>query len=351
MNFMVFGAGAIGTYIGGSLIVGGNRVVFLETPEMAARISKSGLGLKIQEKVFKFESPTVAGSLEECLALGPYEAAIFAIKSFDTDSALTEIGLHLREIPPVLCLQNGVENEEKIARVLGEDRVIAGTVTSAIGRLPSGEVVLERLRGVGIAGSTSLIEKILTAFNQSGLNGKAFASARAMKWSKMLTNLISNASSAILKMPPAEVFSDPDLYRMEIEQLRETLLVMDAMGCPIVNLPGTPVQLLAAAARYLPLKFSQPLLRKAVGSGRGAKMPSLYLDLHSGRGKSEVEYLNGAVVRYGEMLGIPTPVNRLLYETLARMVAGEIPLDEFSQHPARLIQLWHKQMSNSLKPV
>jgi 2-dehydropantoate 2-reductase len=66
-------------------------------------------------------------------------------------------------------------------------------------------------------------------------------------------------------------------------------------------------------------------------------MPSFHIDLHSGRGKSEVEFLNGAVVRAGEQTGIPTPVNKLLTETLLKLSYGELPLDEFAHRPERLV--------------
>ena len=66
-------------------------------------------------------------------------------------------------------------------------------------------------------------------------------------------------------------------------------------------------------------------------------MPSFHIDLHAGRKKSEVVYLHGAVVRYGEKSGVPTPVSRLLTETLLAMVRGDIPIDEFSRQPDKLI--------------
>jgi 2-dehydropantoate 2-reductase len=161
-----------------------------------------------------------------------------------------------------------------------------------------------------------------------------------MKWSKMLTNLLANASSAILDMTPAEIFAHPGLYKLEIAQLREALAVMQAQHIQVVDLPGTPVRLLAWIIRSLPLSISRPLLARAVGGGRGGKMPSFHIDLHGGRGQSEVDYLNGAVVRFGERTGVPTPVNRLLNETLLRLTRGEIPLEQFSRQPEKLLELW-----------
>jgi 2-dehydropantoate 2-reductase len=123
---------------------------------------------------------------------------------------------------------------------------------------------------------------------------------------------------------------------LEIEMLRECLAVMEAQHIEVVDLPGTPVRALAFAAK-LPLWLSKPLLSRAAGSGRGAKMPSFHIDLYSGRGKSEVDYLHGAVVRAGKRTGVPTPVNELLTNTLQALTNGEIPLNEYARQPEKLL--------------
>jgi 2-dehydropantoate 2-reductase len=245
------------------------------------------------------------------------------------------------KLPPILCLSNGVDNERVIADAIGVDKVIYGTVTSAIGRRAAGDIVLEKLRGIGIANGNPLLAKLVTAFNDAYLNAQLFADAAAMKWSKMLTNLVANPTSAILDLSAAQVFADRRLYQLEIEMLRECLAVMDALGVEVVNLPKTPVRALAFATR-LPLWLSKPPLGRAAGSGRGAKMPSFHIDLYSGRGKSEVDYLHGAVVRAGEKAGVPTPVNKVFTETLLALTAGKIPLEEFAHQPEKLLDLIEK---------
>jgi 2-dehydropantoate 2-reductase len=92
-----------------------------------------------------------------------------------------------------------------------------------------------------------------------------------------------------------------------------------------------------AFATTLPLWLSRLLLSRAAGAGRGAKMPSFHIDLHSGRGGSEVGYLHGAVVRVGEKFNVPTPVNKVLTETLIALTNKEIPLEEFAHKPERLL--------------
>ncbi len=338
LHVLSFGAGAIGTYIGGSLALKGHELVFLERPELAAELRERGLHLKLGSIEHALPNPVIAAGLEEALAMGPYDVGLFAIKSYDTANALLELAPHRDKVPPILCLQNGVENESAIAAALGAGNVIAGSVTSAIGRRAAGDIVLERLRGLGIAAGQPLSENLVQTFEAAGLNARLFPRAADMKWSKMLTNLIANATSAILDMTPGEIFNHPGLYWLEIEQLREALRVMTAQHISVTDLPGTPVRALAFAAHSLPLTLSRPLLRRAIGGGRGGKMPSFHIDLHSGRGKSEVDYLNGAVVRFGERYGVATPVNRLLNEILIGLSEGNLPLDGYAKQPERLLK-------------
>src|SRR5215212_8272528 len=240
------------------------------------------------------------------------------------------------KMPPFLCLSNGVSNEPAIAAALGKEKVIYGTVTTAIGRRGPGDVVLERLRGVGVAKGHLLSEKLNQVLNSAYLNSQLFESADSMKWSKMLTNLIANPTSAILDMTASEVFANRDLYKLEIDMLRECLAVMEAQGIEVVDLPGTPVRALAFATT-LPLWLSKPFLSRAAGAGRGSKMPSFHIDLHMGRGKSEVEYLHGAVVHAGEKFNVPTPINKALTETLMALTNKAIPLEEFAHKPEKLL--------------
>ncbi len=335
---LAFGAGALGTYIAGSLAIHGHKVVFLEQPHVAAELNQRGLHLTIKEQTHHLTSVVVTASLAEALEQGPFDVALFALKSFDTLAALESMKAYLEQMPPILCLQNGVDNESLLAERLGEERVIPGTVTSAVGRRAAGDIVLERLRGVGIWAGHPLSGRLTEALNQSELNARMYARAADMKWSKMLTNLLANASSAILDMSPGEIFAHPRLFRLEVDQLREALKVMEVNKFQVVDLPGTPVRALALSVRGLLSGLSRNLLKSAVGSGRGGKMPSFHIDLHNGRGKSEVDYLNGAVVRHGERAGVLTPVNRLLNETLLTLTDGSIPLQAFSHQPDKLLE-------------
>lgn len=337
MRFLFLGAGAIGTYVGGSLAAAGESVTFIEQPGAAEVIAERGLKIQVDGQARVVRDFVLHTSPAQALAEGPYDVAVFALKSFDTQAAVAQLLGTGKQVPPILSLQNGVDNEPTIAAQLGADKVIYGTVTTAVGKPGIGEVVEEKRRGIGVALGHPVSERLVTALDAAGLAARAYSDAGSMKWSKLLTNLTGNATSAILDMSVAELFADRRTYEIEVAVLRECLAVMRALGHRPVDLPGTPVRALAFAAQRLPRFVAQPALTRALGAGRGDKMPSFHIDLHSGRGQSEVRYLNGAVARYGAEHGVPTPVNTLLTETLEALTNQTQDIETFRGNPEALL--------------
>jgi 2-dehydropantoate 2-reductase len=336
MKFLVYGAGAIGGYIGGMLALSGNNVTFIARPAQAAILNERGLTLRNNQSpitnisAHAFASPAVAfiGNAYDCL--------IIALKSFDTDTAIADLKAVSKPMPPILCVQNGVDNEPKLAAAFGAQNVIAGTVLTAVANPEPGVIVIEKSRGVGLAGGHPLSQQLAAALSNSGVFTTLYPNAEAMKWTKLLTNLMGNATAAICDVSTETVFSHRGLYQIEIGALKEALAVMRAKGLAAVALPRSPTRQLAFALKYLPPRLYQPAFRRALARGRGDKKPSLHLDLSVGKTRTEVSYLNGAVVRYAEMLGLAAPVNRALTETLEAIVAGRTLWGEYRDKPEKL---------------
>lgn len=338
MRFLVLGAGAIGTYVGGSLSARGHEVGFVERPAVVQQLARTGLAIHRGSHTRTERDLRLFTSDADALAAASWDVLIFALKSFDTDVAIGQLVDTGLQVPAILSLQNGVDNEAAIADRLGPDKVIAGTVTTSIAKPGVGEVIEETHRGIGVAAGHDLSERLVAALDHAGLGGRSYDRPGSMKWSKLLTNLQGNATSAILDMSVAEIFADKRLYALEMSVLRECLAVMKALGHAPVDLPRTPVRALAAVTR-VPRAIAQPLVARLLGDSRGDKMPSLHIDLRSGRGQTEVDWLNGAVVRHGERLGVPTPVNRVLTQTVDALTLGEQPLDAYRKDPEALLRL------------
>jgi 2-dehydropantoate 2-reductase len=338
MKIIIFGAGAIGSYFGASLLLGGNEVVFLEREPAAGVLKRSGITMKRKGLVQKVSGLRIFTDYEEIAPSGPFDLGILAVKSYDTEGFIAGIRMFKDILPPILSLQNGVANEDILSAFIGREKVIAGSVTTAIGREGTGEIVVEKLRGVGIAGSSELVSEIVKVFNESGLIAKGYPRVLDMKWSKMLTNLQANATSAILNMLPGEIYANRKLFSLEMEQLREALEVMRAQEIKVVDLPRTPVRLLAAGSG-LPFWLGQPIIGSVLGKGRGDKQPSFLIEIQNKTGKSEVAFLNGAVVSHGKEKVISTPINSVLTNTLMGIVSGNINQQDFDHQPERLLDL------------
>lgn len=352
LRVLVVGAGAIGTYLGGTLALGRQaEVTFLVRPPTATRLRDLG-GLRLHrpdgEHVLPLDAyprthPTPAVALTTdptAISRTTYDLVLLAVKTYHLPDFLESIRPVEDDFPPVVCLLNGVEAEAHLAARLGAERVLAGTVTTAVGRLGPGQARVEKARGVGLAAGHPYTAPLAQALTACGVTVRTYANADAMKWSKLLTNLTANATSAILDLPPAAIYAHPGLARLEVAMLREALAVMHALRLPVVDLPGAPVRLLAWGLRWLPFPLLRPLLQRVVGGGRGGKMPSFHVDLHGGRGMTEVDALNGAVVRFGMRLGVPTPVNRLLNETLTALTEGRLAMETFRHRPEALLERW-----------
>ena len=356
-RILIIGAGAIGCFAGGKLAAAGNDVTLVGRARTKAALHARGLELRAADGAAQtIRSVSAVASVQEAFhskirgerdtsLSSPFDLVVLAVKSYDTATALDELAAvavsGAAPFPAILSLQNGVGNEEAIAARFRSQRVIAGTITAPVEvREPGVVQVTKPDFAVGLAENQGLSDEergdrnalgrplgapLLTSlssrFAAAGIPTKVYADALGMKWSKLLMNMIGNATSAILAQPPGVTFADARIANLEIDVLREALRVMAAANIRPLNVEKYPLGALAPLLRYGPRALLRPALQRIVGGARGGKMPSLFLDLEAGKRASEIGWYNGAIVRKGEQVGIETPVNRLLTQTVQQLVA------------------------------
>lgn len=348
-RIVIVGAGAIGLLVAAHLSLHGKPVTLVARTEAANVLAREGLQRTQKGSTVRIRDVPVAASVREALADGqPNALIILAVKSYDTPGVAAELESMPQLVPPLLTLQNGIGNEEQLAAAIGTERVIAGVITTPATLLEPGHVMVER-SAVRIGAADMAAKPVLAAgsvverLQEAGFQAKHFDSWQRMKWTKLVMNLLCNASCALLGWPPRQVWSHPGLAALEIAALREALAVMQHLGYHLVNLGRYPLRQLESVLRHAP----QPLLRGPMGyfvaGGRGSKMPSLYLDLEKGRRQSEVRWLNGAVIQQGKELGLAVPANEALYETLTGVLEGKIAWEAVRGQPDVLLQRWHQR--------
>ena len=336
LRFLFFGAGAVGSLLGARLAQTGSEVTLVGRPPHVEAVTRGGVRVVSAGKVSSQSVLAARPSVAE--AGGPFDYIFLTVKGYDTLDALEQLQPVLHPGTILGSFQNGVGNEEAIALAVPDQALLAGSLTVPVSLDEPGTIQLHsRSGGVALAPVSPEVNvaPLVRKLHDAGFKGRRYADFRSMKWSKLLFNLLGNAQSAILDLPPTHIFMDGELFRYERAAFREAATVMERMRIPVVPLPGLPTPLLRWAMN-LPSFLAQLLLEPRLGGARGSKMPSLWWDLNRNKGKTEAAYLNGAVVDAGRRFDVPTPVNSVLWAILEKCTKLPSEWDRYRQQPDHL---------------
>ena len=335
-RFLFFGAGAVGSLLGARLAQAGSEVSLVGRAAHVEAVARDGVRMVLAGKVSNQSVRAAQPTIEDIG--GAFDYIFLTVKGYDTLEAIEQLQLVLRPGTILGSFQNGVGNEEAIAAALPEQALAAGSLTVPVTLDEPGTIKLHSRRGgVALAPVSPEVNvgPLVRKLSQSGLKARRYVDFRAMKWSKLLFNILGNAQSAILDLPPSHVFADSELFRYERAAFREATGVMDNMRLAVVSLPGLPTPNLRRAMSLPPL-LAQMVLEPRLGGARGGKMPSLWWDLSRGKGKTEAAFLNGAVVDAGRRYNVPTPVNSVLWAILEKSTKDPSEWERYRRQPDRL---------------
>ncbi len=341
MDILIYGAGAVGGYLGARLAQHKHNVTLITRDVMAQLIGETGLEVTEGSRRVVIR-PQAATSVAQAFKDGQsYDLIVLTMKAYDIAAAINPLIAFCPEPNMIITTQNGIGVEKGLIKQFGAERVIAGSFTLPIRKETTTQLVAERTDGGLCLAPTQPkqdIKQWLKLFSAAGLETQGFKDYESMKWSKALLNIIANAASAILNRRPGVVYRSDLIFDLEIKMLQEALAVMKAAGHKVVDLPAVPATKLAFSVKRLPRALLKPGLSRLVADGRGDKMPSFHIDLTSGKGKSEVVYHNGAIAKAGKEHGVPTPVNAALTDILWKLTLEKLDWREFNGRPQRLIQ-------------
>jgi 2-dehydropantoate 2-reductase len=335
---LVVGAGAVGSFLGALLGSIGHDVTLVrifepdsERPLVLVRPDGSRATIPVHRFTRTDDAP-------------PPDLILVAVKMPALREALAPT-LRWPDVP-TLTVENGIGAEGIAAEIRPAAPMLAGSLTVPI-RLASEDEVDWMGRGglaLAAAGESArpLVRAVMDDFNRAGLPAVEQPAAAPMKWSKLLTNLMANATGAILDMDADAIYRDRRLYEIERRQLRETLAVMKRLGLRPVTLPRARVPLLAFGLR-LPAWLVRPILTRVVAGARFGKSPSLRIAVRSAAPDApcaeptEVAWMNGAVARTGAEVGVPAPVNSRLAVLVDEVAADPERRAWFKGNPERLL--------------
>ena len=286
MKIAVMGAGAVGCYYGGMLARAGHDVMLVGRPHHVEAIEGQGLRLEAQT----FDERIRVSASTEGSAVQSAQLVLFCVKSPDTESGAAAIKPHLAPDALVLSLQNGVENADRLRAILPQDVLAAvvyiGTEMAGPGHVKHhgrGELIIERSRA-----SDELAQALIAA----GVPTDISDNVRGALWAKLILNCAYNALSAITQLPYGRLVQGEGVTAVMRDLVDECVAVAQADG---VRLPGDVDAAVRRIAETVPGQYS-----------------STAQDLARGK-HSEIDHLNGLIVRRGAALSVATPANRLLH--------------------------------------
>ena len=287
------GAGAVGCYYGGMLARAGHDVTLIGRPNHVDAIQRDGLLLDTQS--FK-EHVRLQASTEPSAVAGA-TLVLFCVKSTDTESAAAAIRPHLLPGALVLSLQNGVDNAVRLQAALPAQEVAASVVYVAT-EMPGPGHVKHNGRGELVIAASPSSAEAAALLIAAGVPTDISINVEGALWAKLILNCAYNALSAITQQPYGKLVLGEGVQDVIRDVVVECLAVAQADG---ITVPGDVWQAVERIAQTMPQQLS-----------------STAQDLARGK-RSEIDHLNGYVLRRGEVLGIATPVNRVMH-TLVKLL-------------------------------
>lgn len=309
MSTLIFGAGAIGQWLGALLLSSGSQVQ-LHGRESVATTLKGHGGVILNENA---PVPLPFSTTLEELTGKSFDTVICTVKTYAVEQALKELKESGAAVERLVSFQNGWGTERFYQESFPDTPLWAATTTRAVGMEEPGKLTPSSRGGLAIApwnDETGIPE----CFKKVKIPLVKLARGQDLKWSKLLLNLIGNATGAVTGLAPRDLARHPLLMKTELELAREAIAVGRALGVERRNLPGFPVVALSAALDKLPVKLMAPVIASKLRGARGDKLPSLFFDLDDPTRPTELDELNGAVASEGARLGVPTPKQKALVD-------------------------------------
>ncbi len=295
MKIAVMGAGAVGCYYGGMLARAGHEVVLIGRPRHVEAIHRDGLFMDTQT----FKEYVALDASSDPAAIQGAQLVLCCVKSTDTESAATAMAQYLAPEAMLLSLQNGVDNAARLQDCL--QRTVIPAVVYVATEMPGPGQVKHHGRGELVIGPSARSEELAALFADADVPAQISDNVIGALWAKLIINCAYNALSAITQLPYGVLAEGEGVEAVMRDLVGECLAVADADG---VNIPGDAWSAVQGIARSMP-----------------AQLSSTAQDLARHK-PSEIDHLNGYVLRKGEALGIPTPVNRAMH-TLVKLLEAK----------------------------
>jgi 2-dehydropantoate 2-reductase len=321
MRFIIHGAGAVGSLIGGLLAESGADVILVAREAHAAAINEKGLLIKSREgeRVVK---PLRAVSSPSAITPQPGDVIMLTVKTNQTEHSVQSLRETFHEDTPVICMQNSVRNEEYAARRFLH--VYGGMVGISAICLGPGVIAHTRADLLSIGnyplGCDDVCASVAEAFEAAGFRSTIHESIMAVKWSKLISNL-NNATFAIIDKHLQLGLLIPAIARFMADVQEEGLHTLEVAGISVED-PNNPFDFKKHLEDLRSVTEDPEKIHEEENSPVEFRTyPSTWVDLKQKRGETEAGFFNGEIILLGEKFYVPTPYNSTLLNVVETMAA------------------------------
>ena len=305
MRIAIVGGGGVGGYFGGRLAAAGTDVTFLARGAHLEALRTRGL--QIQSAKGDVHLPRVRAT-DDPSAIGAVDVVFFAVKLYDTQSALAALPPLIGSDTVVLPLQNGVESVDRLVGAVGQAHAGGGVAyVSAVIAEPGviRHTAMDHLIFGEVDGRRSpRLERLLEACGPAGFQATLSSNIAVDIWTKFVRLTVFSGMTAVTRSPIGVIVNDPELFAMLKAACLEALAVARAKGVPVSM---DMVEDVARAYQALPPQTKASMLE----------------DLERGR-RLELPWLSGAMVRIGREVGVDTPIHSFMTTVLNPHVNGTL---------------------------
>lgn len=305
-KIVIVGAGAVGSVIGGLLARDGQDVTLIARSAHVEVINKNGL--IIDGEMGKFIINVQAKSE---LDFRP-DIVLLAVKAQDVEAVCKQIKPYVIGVP-VLMLQNGIRSDEMAASVLGDENIIS-CVVMFNARFINPGCVTYGVKGSLLIGETFRKNgkrvEYLASFLNSSIKTEVSDNISGVRWTKLLVNIVGNGLEAIAGISFGECMKHSEMRRIGIYILREGFNVAEKAGIKLVSLPNLPISAFRTTIRS-PLPIASLVLGLTMGGTN--TVTSTLQSIRKGK-PTEINYLNGEIMKQGRKINLATPYNAKVVE-------------------------------------
>lgn len=307
----IFGAGSIGCYVGGRLLAAGARVTMIGRPKMQAVFSKNPLRVTDYEGFSAEHDLGDSGYVTSAEAAASADLVLVTVKSAATREAGETLAPFVQPGVPVVGLQNGISNGAQLQEAMPNANVVAGMVPFNVLQQSPGHFH-QGTEGHPMAAQNAALESAVPWFEKAGLPLELRPDIESVMWSKLLLNL-NNPVNALSGVPLLEELSQRQ-YRLVLAMAqKETLQLLKQAGIPTVKLTGLPTRLIPVLMSAPDWVFTR--VAKQMLTIDPVARSSMWEDLQAGR-PTEIDWINGEVVKLAHSLGTKAPINQKLVELM-----------------------------------